>query len=215
MNTLGPMRYLTILFCDLSCSVGLSAEMACLEYVQMLRELRALFRSAVAEHGGQIARLQGDGMLAIFSQDDGLLDGRYRAVCCALQLHASVGDIVRDDPVQLRPSLHSGLHAGLTYLEHGDVETGRFDLVGNAPNLTARLCALAGPGKIMATEQVVMRCASELDMGRRQILDIRGWPTPVPAYQVLGRAHRSTLAIGAMPRLWPMCAGDHAVPHPI
>jgi len=181
-----PLRNMTILFSDLSSSVDLSAQMDCFAYVGLLHGLRTLFRSTIVRHGGTIARLQGDGVLAVFGHDHPSDDDGYRAICCALELHDAVRAIALDAETHRGAALHSGIYAGLTYLESGDVERGRFDLIGNAPNLAARLSGLADRDGIFATEQVIAPHLDDFSVAERQELQIRGWPAPIAAYAVLG-----------------------------
>ena len=143
-------RYVTILFSDLCDSVGLAESMGDVRYAEVLRDLRDVSRTVVARHGGRVARIQGDGMLAFFGFSTHTIEDARRAVACALELHEEVGAVAlnrigRDGSLL---AMHTGIHSGLTCVETGDVERGRFDLVGSAPNLAARLCGLAGRNQI-------------------------------------------------------------------
>ena len=182
-----PLHYLTILFSDLSSSVGLSAQLTSPDYVELLRRLRSLYRYGVARHGGVIARLQGDGMLAVFGQQGRSDDDGLRAIHCALELHGRVQSIFLGERGQSCAALHSGIFAGFTHVESGDLERGRFDLVGSAPSLAARLSALADRDGILTTEQVIAPHLDEFFVSERRTLQVKGWPEPVFAYGVLGR----------------------------
>jgi class 3 adenylate cyclase len=186
-----PMRHLVVLFTDLCSSVGLATQMDCLDYVAFLRELRNLCRSTVANHRGTIARLQGDGMLAIFGLEGPPRAGSHGAICCALELHQAVGAIAREAGVA-SAALHSGVHAGWTYLECGDLERGRFDVVGNVPNLAARLSGLADRNDIFATEEAIRPCLNRYCVGERRSLVVKGWSGPIAVYPVLGHAWSHT-----------------------
>ncbi|CAN7713051.1 adenylate/guanylate cyclase domain-containing protein [Variovorax sp. LjRoot290] len=193
------MRYVTVLFTDLCSSVGLAAQMDCLDFVALLRDLRILCRSTVARHRGIVARLQGDGMLAIFGLEGSPDDGSQGAICCALELRRAVSAIALNSGGSCA-ALHSGIHAGWTYLECGDLERGRFDVVGNVPNLAARLSSLAERNDILATEDVIGPRLSQFSVGERLSLGVRGWPDPIQVYPVLGhswsrRASHSALVL--------------------
>ncbi|SFM05060.1 adenylate/guanylate cyclase domain-containing protein [Variovorax sp. OV329] len=190
-------RQLTILFSDLSSSVGLAAEMDWQPYVQLMRELRELFRATVACHGGTIARMQGDGMLAVFGHAGHPGDDGYHAIRCALALHGAVRAISPDAPDASGAALHSGIYAGLTYVESGDLERGRFDLVGSAPSLASRLSGLAGRNGILVAEQVIAARLEAFEVSERLTLAVKGWPSPLRAYRVLGLS-----ASGLRPQKW-------------
>ena len=76
VGALGRRRYLTLMFSDLSGSTPLGAHMEAEDYADMLSQLRGLFHAIIPKHRGLIARIQGDGVLAIFGypqagEDDG------------------------------------------------------------------------------------------------------------------------------------------------
>ena len=184
------LRHLTILFSDLSSSVDLSAQMDCFDYVNFLHALRALFRTSIERHGGVIARLQGDGVLAVFGHDGSADDDGYRAICCALELHEAARAVSLGLGSKMSAALHTGIYSGPTYLESGDLERGRFDLIGNAPNLAARLSAVADRDAIFVTEEVITPHLHDFSVARRQELQIKGWSKPVMAFSVARRAER-------------------------
>lgn len=190
-------RQLTILFSDLSSSVGLAAEMNWQAYVGLMRGLRDLFRATVGCHGGSIARMQGDGMLAIFGQSGCVGDDGYHAIRCALDLHRAVCEISSDAQAQGWAALHSGIYAGLTYVESGDMERGRYDLVGSAPSLASRLSSLAGRNGILVAEQVIAPRLDDFEVSERLTLSVKGWPNPLRAYHVLGLSRS-----GLRPQKW-------------
>ena len=184
------LRQLTILFSDLSSSVDLSAQMDCLDYVNLLHGLRSMFRTSIERHGGVIARLQGDGVLAVFGHDGSADDDGYRAICCALELHEAARAFSLGFGSKMSAALHTGIYSGPTYLECGDLERGRFDLIGNAPNLAARLSAVADRDAIFVTEEVIARHLHDFSVARRQELQIKGWSKPVTAFSVASRVER-------------------------
>ena len=189
-----PLRRLTILFSDLSSSVGLAAQMDCFDYVRFLQDVRAMFRACSERHGGAIARLQGDGVLAIFGHDRASDDDGYRAICCALDLHEATRGFTWCAESKTTAALHSGIYAGSTYLEGGDLERGRYDLIGNAPNLAARLSGLAERDSILAAEDVISPYLGNFRVAERRELLVKGWVKPIPSYVVVGRAAPEDIA---------------------
>lgn len=205
-------RRLTVLFADLSNSVQLSQRLDCRAYVELLREVRTRSRAVVASFGGQIARMQGDGILAFFGlhgASDG--DGRL-AVACALELHAQIDaiNLASDTGCAPRLALHTGIHAGLTHLEAGDVERGRFDLIGNTPNLAARLSASAGRNAILASEEAMAGQVSAFVNKGRIRLRPKGWGEAVAAYRIMAAAPRKSATHSPDMRGISMGSGLHA-----
>lgn len=119
----------------------------------LLGQFRRFARQIIPHHGGIIARLQGDGVLALFGVDKGDEEDGRRAAEAALELHAAVGGLRIRPPDGASLQLHSGIHAGLVLVLEGDIERGRFDVVGEVPNTASRLCSMAEPGEILVSEE--------------------------------------------------------------
>jgi class 3 adenylate cyclase/tetratricopeptide (TPR) repeat protein len=186
----GRRRQLTILFSDLSDSTRLAAALEAEHYADVLLELRRIYEDVAPRHGGTIVRIQGDGMLAIFGYPETGEDDGRRATLAALEMHARVRGLQRLR-TQLSPwllNLHSGIHAGLVLLDDGDLLRGRFDLLGNAPNIAARLSELAEPDQILVSESTLGTELHFFDttMPRRVIL--RGASEPLTVHRILGCA---------------------------
>ncbi|MDR7270594.1 class 3 adenylate cyclase [Pelomonas saccharophila] len=187
----GQRRLLTLLFVDLSGSTAMAEWMEAEHYAAMLAGLRALYERIVPHHGGVIARIQGDGMLAVFGHPEVREDDGRRATEAALELHAAVRELQPPGP---RPAdfpglaLHSGIHAGIVLVNEGDQMRGRFELLGNAPNIAARLSEAAKRDEIIASEESLGLQSQFFDTGPRFSLQLRGRATPLAAYRVFGRA---------------------------
>jgi class 3 adenylate cyclase/tetratricopeptide (TPR) repeat protein len=187
---LGRRRHLTVLFADLSDSTQLGDLLEAEHYAQMLGALRTLCREIVPRHGGRIARLQGDGMLAIFGYPEPREDDGRRAIEAALDLQRAIarveveGSIVRAGTL----GLHSGVHAGLVFISDGDVERGRFELLGSVPNIAFRLSDVARRGEIVVSEETLGPEAHFFALGEREWITPRGRKVALPAYRITGRA---------------------------
>jgi class 3 adenylate cyclase/tetratricopeptide (TPR) repeat protein len=187
----GQRRLLTLLFVDLSGSTAMAEWMEAEHYAAMLAGLRTLYERIVPHHGGAIARIQGDGMLAVFGHPEVREDDGRRATEAALELHSAVRSLVPPGP---KPAdfpglaLHSGVHAGIVLVNEGDEMRGRFELLGNAPNIAARLSEAARRDEILASEDSLGLQSQFFETGPRFTLQLRGRATPLAAYHVLGRA---------------------------
>lgn len=181
-------HYLTLLFADLSGSTRLCAELETEIYAQLLGALEAVYRRVLARHGGLLARIQGDGVLAVFGHPDTLEDDGRRAVEAALELHAEVRALAQDPTLELRHglTLHTGIHAGLVLVGDGDALRGLFELMGNVPNLAARLCDHAAADEIWVTEETLGPFADRFATQREEALQLPGIAKPVAALRVQG-----------------------------
>jgi class 3 adenylate cyclase/tetratricopeptide (TPR) repeat protein len=184
-------RYLTLLFCDLSHSTRLGSLLEAEQYAALLDRLHHLGTTLIAQHGGTVARIQGDGMLAVFGHPQSGEDDARHAAEAALALHAAVRELDPGPglPAELRPlTLHSGLHAGLVLVSEGDLMRGRLELAGNAPNIAARLAQEAGPDEILASEASLgPERGLFVTVARRQIVP-RGTDQPLRVCRIVDRA---------------------------
>lgn len=184
-------RHLTILFADLSGSTGLAATMEAEHYASMLERLRRLYQEVIARHGGHVVRLQGDGMLAIFGQPQAREDDGRRACEAALELHATVRALTAlpDEPPWGAPlALHSGIHAGLVLVESGDEMRGRFELLGNIPNIAARLSSEAGADEILVSAETLGLQSQFFETGAPRQLRLKGVTAPLAVHALSGRS---------------------------
>lgn len=178
-------RFLVVLFADLSRSTRLAAEMEAEDYAELLTGLRTICNDVISRHGGQIFRVQGDGLLACFGYPDVREDDARRAVEAALELHAAVRAASRPG----RPlTLHSGIHAGLVLMQPGDEVSGRFVLFGNAVNIAARLADAAADDEIIASAEMLgsERHFFETDGGRS--LSLPGVERTIEVWRIIARA---------------------------
>ena len=203
LEAAGQRRYLTLLFADLSGSTTLGEQMEAEDYVEMLANLHRLCHEIVPYHGGLIARMQGDGVLALFGHPEPREDDGRRATEAALQLHAAVRALATRDSDGRPLTLHTGIHSGLVLISPGDVERGRFVLLGNAPNVAARLSALAGADEVLVSEETLGPQARFFVTGEVESVAVRGRATPLAILKVLGRAATRAPAATRQRRMGP------------
>ena len=182
-------RYLTILFSDLSDSGKLAVAMEAEHYAELLAGLREAYVTVIPRHGGTVIRIQGDGILAIFGYPDTREDDGRRATEAALELHQKVGALQFDPPLPIRAplALHTGIHSGLVLLDDGDLVRGRFDLVGDAPNVAARLSDVAESGEILVSADTLGPESHFFRTSERRDLGLKGRSETIAVYAVLDR----------------------------
>ncbi len=185
----GVRRFVTVLFSDVSGSSQHAEMLDAEDYADKLDQFRKIVREVVPRYGGSIARMQGDGVLALFGYDESREDDGRRAVEAAFELHQAVKNIDFGSGANAESmALHSGIHAGLVLLIEGDIERGRFDVVGEVPNTASRLCSMAAKGEIMVSEESLGPHAHFFSLSTRQNLTVRGRANTLTVVRVDGRA---------------------------
>ncbi|WP_086919694.1 ATP-binding protein [Variovorax sp. JS1663] len=181
-------RYVALLFADLSHSTELAGAMEAEDYAALLAALRNVYQEAIPKHGGVVVRVQGDGLLAMFGYPHTREDDGRRAVDAALDLHQSVRELRLALPAGRSLSLHSGVHSGLVLIGAGDIERGRFELLGPVPHIAARLSEAAGPHEILVSEETLGPASRFFSTGPPRQLQMKGRDAPLLAHPVAARA---------------------------
>src|SRR5712672_283497 len=177
-------RQLTVMFCDLVGSTALSARLD----PEDLREVIAAYHRTVANivrnFDGFVAKYMGDGVLVYFGYPRAHEDGAERAVRAGLGVIDAIGRLdVKSAKLQARVSIATGLVVVGDLIGEGSAQ--EQSVVGETPNLAARLQALAEPDAVViaaGTRRLVGDLFEYRDLGAVEVKGIAG---PVPAWQVL------------------------------
>jgi class 3 adenylate cyclase len=177
-------RQLTVMFCDLVGSTTLAARLD----PEDLREVIAAYHRAVAEivmrFDGFVAKYMGDGVMVYFGYPRAHEDDAERAVRTALGLVDAVGHLnVKSVELQARVGIATGLVIVGDLI--GESSAQEQSVVGETPNLAARLQALAAPNAVViasGTRRLIGDLFEYRDLGA---VEVRGLAAAVRAWQVL------------------------------
>ena len=179
-------RQLTVMFCDLVGSTALAARLD----PEDLREVIAAYHRAIAEviarFDGFVARYMGDGVLAYFGYPQAHEDDAERAVRAGLAAVEAVRELPISEPLQVRIGLATGLAVVGDLIGSGAAQEQA--VVGETPNLAARLQALAEPDAIVIAESTRRLVGSLFELPEPRRGRAQGVGGPVPAYRVLGES---------------------------
>jgi class 3 adenylate cyclase/tetratricopeptide (TPR) repeat protein len=181
----------TLLFCDLCDSTRFAAELEAETYGEILERVQGVLEAVVPRHGGRIGQIYGDGALALFAEGpDGPDSAVDSALAAALDLHARVRALASVEGQALR--LHSGVHAGLVLMRPGDAARGRFEALGLATSVAARLAAAAQPDEILVSDATLGPARWRYRLGSPRTVPIDRAGDHVLAVPVSGRADAAT-----------------------
>src|SRR6516165_3945924 len=176
-------RQVTVMFSDLVGSTALSARMD----PEDLREVISAYHRCVAEtvglFGGFVAKYMGDGVLIYFGYPAAHEDDAERAVRAGLALIDAVAALPTPEPVQVRVGAATGMVVVGDLVGSGEAQ--ERGIVGETPNLAARLQGIAEPNKVViaeATRRLLGNLFELQDLGPRELKGIAG---PVRAFAVL------------------------------
>jgi len=177
-------RQLTVMFCDLVGSTALSGRLD----PEDLREVIAAYHAAVADvvrsFDGFVAKYMGDGVLVYLGYPRAHEDDAERAVRAGLALVEAVDRLdIKSIKLQARVGIATGLVVVGDLIGEGSAQ--EQSVVGETPNLAARLQALAEPNAVVIaprTHRLVGDLFEYRDLGA---VELRGIAEPVPVWQVL------------------------------
>jgi class 3 adenylate cyclase/predicted ATPase len=179
-------RQVTVMFSDLVGSTALSARMD----PEDLREVISAYQKCVAEtvqrFGGFVAKYMGDGVLIYFGYPQAHEDDAERAVRGGLELVKAVSDLKTHAPLQTRVGIATGLVVVGDLIGSGASQEQA--IVGETPNLAARLQGVAKPNGVViaeSTRKLVGNLFELEDLGSQELkgisVAVRAWSALRPA----------------------------------
>lgn len=162
----------TVVFADIAGSTALFETLGNGQAAALVAQLTRGIAACVQDHGGRVVKKLGDGVLGVFAQPD-------QAVAASAALMREHRQWSQAQPQAHKVEIHIGL-------ANGEVVEVDGDCYGDAVNLAARLCDLAGGAEVWATQTVVSgahagRGVSFIRLGH---LEVRGKAEPQVMYQV-------------------------------
>jgi class 3 adenylate cyclase/predicted ATPase len=176
-------RQLTVMFTDLVGSTALSTKLDPEDLRSVIGAYHKCVAETVARFDGFVAKYMGDGVLIYFGYPQAHEDDAERAVRTGLALIESVGKLRVREPLQVRIGIATGLVVVGDLVGSGEAQ--ERGVVGETPNLAARLQGIAAPNAVVIAEGTRRLIGSlfELeDLGQRNLKGIAG---PARAWAVL------------------------------
>jgi class 3 adenylate cyclase len=182
-EAVGERRHVTVMFSDLVGSTALSARMD----PEDLREVISAYQKCVAEtvqrFGGFVAKYMGDGVLVYFGYPQAHEDDAERAVRAGLELVAAVGALKTHAPLQTRIGIATGLVVVGDLIGSGASQEQA--IVGETPNLSARLQGIAEPNSVVIAESARRLLGNLFELADLGAQDLKGIAGPVRAWAAL------------------------------
>ena len=171
------------MFSDFVGSTALSARMD----PEDLREVISAYQKCVAEtvqrFGGFVAKYMGDGVLIYFGYPQAHEDDAERAVRAGLELVAAVGALKTHAPLQTRVGIATGLVVVGDLIGSGASQEQA--IVGETPNLAARLQGIAEPNSVVIAESTRKLLGNLFELEDLGAQDLKGIAGPVRAWAAL------------------------------
>jgi class 3 adenylate cyclase len=176
-------RQVTVMFSDLVGSTSLSARMDPEDLREVISAYQKCAADTVNRFGGFVAKYMGDGVLIYFGYPQAHEDDAERAVRAGLEVVAAVGGLKTHATLQTRIGIATGLVVVGDLVGSGASQEQA--IIGETPNLAARLQGIAEPNVVLIAEntrKLVGRLFELQDLGTK---DLKGIAAPVRAWAAL------------------------------
>ncbi len=174
----GEKRDVTVLFADIRNFTSIAETYPPDQVMGLLNGVLGRLTDAVLAHGGTLDKFLGDGVMALFGAPVAHDDDAARAVRAALQMMESVKEQNTSGEHVAPLELGIGINTGQVVA--GSVGSARrleYTCIGDAVNIAARLCSLAGGGEILVGASTAEKAARS------------GWTSePLPPVKLKGKA---------------------------
>ena len=183
LKDIAERRQVTVMFSDLVGSTALSARMD----PEDLREVISAYQRCVADtvqrFGGFVAKYMGDGVLVYFGYPQAHEDDPERAVRAGLELVAAVSALKAPVSLQTRVGIATGLVVVGDLIGSGAAQEQA--VVGEAPNVAARLQGVAEPNNVVIAEGTRKLLGNLFELQDLGSQDLKGIGSSVKAWGVL------------------------------
>jgi class 3 adenylate cyclase len=176
-------RQVTVMFSDLVGSTALSARMDPEDLREVISAYQKCVASTVQRFGGFVAKYMGDGVLVYFGYPEAHEDDAERAVRAGLELIAAVISHKSSVSLQSRVGIATGLVVVGDLVGSGEAQ--ERGIVGETPNLAARLQAIAEPNTVVIAESTRKLLGDLFEFEDVGTKDLKGIMGPVRAWAAL------------------------------
>jgi class 3 adenylate cyclase len=179
-------RQVTVLFCDLVGSTALAIKLDPEDLREVIRTFQGSCAAAITHMDGYVARYMGDGLLAYFGYPQAHEDDAERAVRAGLDLVAKVNQLLlpTGEPLQVRVGIATGVVIVGDII--GEMSAQEQVVVGETPNLAARLQSLAAPNTALVAASTLRLLGDMFVCEQLGPFELKGISEPVMAWRILG-----------------------------
>lgn len=189
-------RQLTVMFCDLAGSTELSRKLDPEDLRDIIRSYQESVSKVIDRYEGFIARYMGDGVLVYFGYPQAHEDDSARAIHASLEIVDTMNDLntnpgqSRGKALAVRVGIATGLVVAGELIGKGAAEEAA--VVGETPNLAARLQGLAEPNTVVVAESTRRLVEGLFDYADQGMHRLKGFDQPVQAWRVLRKSAAET-----------------------
>ena len=178
-------RQLTVMFCDLVGSTAMSAQLDPEDLRAIIRAYHRCCADCIERGGGFVAKYMGDGVLAYFGYPQAHEHDAERAVQAGLAIVEAAPKLVTAAgfPLHVRVGIATGLVVVGDLIGSGEAQ--ERGVVGETPNLAARLQGIAEPDMVVIAEGTRKLLGNLFELRDLGANDLKGISGPARAWAAL------------------------------
>jgi adenylate cyclase len=184
----GEKRTVTILMSDLRNFTAISEKLQPEEVIKMLNRYFARMISVIECYRGIIVDFYGDSILVFFNGTESDINlNALGAVKCGLEMQQALEGFVAENVAQGLPvvTMGIGIHTGQVIVGNIGTETrAKYGIVGSDVNLTDRIQASAGGGKVVISEKTYEAIADLVKISEQFKVCLKGVEDNHTLYEV-------------------------------
>jgi len=176
-------RQVTVMFSDLVGSTAFAARLDPEDMREIIVAYQKCVAQSVSRFGGYVAKYMGDGVLVYFGYPQAHEDDAERAVRAGLELIAAVSAIKARVSLQTRVGIATGLVVVGDLVGSGEAQ--ERGIVGETPNLAARLQTIAEPNSVVIAESTGRLIGNLFELEDLGPKELKGASVPVRVFAAL------------------------------
>jgi len=179
----GEAKTATFLFSDIRGFTSMSEELPPETVVNIVNFYLNLQSQIIRKHGGDIDKFVGDQVMGVFSSND----MAQQAMQAGMEIQRTIfhQNERRTRNRQIITNVGIGIHMGRVVMGNiGAQDRMDFTAIGDAVNLAARLCGIAGPGNIVISEAIYQFVRGSIPVSETERIMVKGKKEPVQIYRI-------------------------------
>jgi class 3 adenylate cyclase/HAMP domain-containing protein len=185
----GDTREVSLIMSDLRGFTAITAGMTPEQIITFLNRYLSKMIEILLDHRAVIDEILGDGILAFFGAPEPMDDHPARAVACALQMQAAMGEINAANEADGFPRLAMGIGVNTGRVVVGNIGSERrtkYSVVGSDVNFASRMEAFALAGQVLISAATYSRVQDLVEVGNVLQVEMKGVPGQATLYDVRG-----------------------------
>jgi adenylate cyclase len=185
----GVNQKVSILFADVRGFTELSETLPPEKVVEILNEYFTRVTDVIFDHGGTLDKYLGDGVMALFGAPISKGNDATNAVRAALSIQKLIEELNRDAVDRGWPELRVGIGVNTGIVTAGNIGSPKridYTVIGDAVNVSSRLCSNAAAGQVLISESTALEVGGEFRVQQLAALQLKGKSQPMPVFSVLG-----------------------------